>query len=297
MSFYVGDKVKKIVICNDINQLKKVIDKVDGCIVGIDNMNVINGINIDINSINDIVSIIGNKELFISLNKNIFNNDLDNLKEILIELNNYNIAGVLYSDVCFINLKNELGLNYDLIWSQEHLTTNYETINYWCSFNVAGAYLSSDITISEIIDISKNTNTKLMVNIFGYLPMFVSKRHIVSNYLDYFNLCDNSNINYIYKSGNTYPIVDNNVGTTVYSSNILNGINEYYNLYNNGIDYIVLNGFNIDDDKFSKVIDIYNELNVDNILKCNKKINDMFKNIDSGFLYKETVSRVKRNEK
>ena len=37
--------------------------------------------------------------------------------------------------------------------------------------------------LDNILEIRKNTQVKLMVNIFGYLPMFVSKRHIVKNYL------------------------------------------------------------------------------------------------------------------
>ena len=63
----------------------------------------------------------------------------------------------LYSDVCFINLKNELGLNYDLIWSQEHLTTNYGTINFWQEYGVNYTYISPDITLNEILEIKQNT--------------------------------------------------------------------------------------------------------------------------------------------
>lgn len=55
-------------------------------------------------------------------------------------------------------------------------------------------YLSAEITLDEIIEISKNTSVKLIVPTFGYLPIFASMRHTVKNYLNRFNLKDNSKI-------------------------------------------------------------------------------------------------------
>jgi putative protease len=274
---------------DEINQTK---DKVDGFIIGIKDMSVNVNYYIDYNNL-DILNNI-NKDIFIALNKNMYNSDLDIVKDILIKLNNYNIKGILYYDIGVLNIYNSLNLNYDLVWAQEHLTTNYNTINYWNEKGAKYAYLSSDITEEEIVEISKNTKSKLIVNLFGYLPMFVSKRHIVKNYLEYFNLSDNSNINYIEKEDKVYPIIDNNVGTQVYSNNILNGIRSKINL---DVEYIVLNSFNIDIDKFIIIIDMFKSVNKDNIDKYEDKINNMFNNIDTGFLNTRTIYRVKKNEK
>ena len=60
----------------------------------------------------------------------------------------------------------------------------------------------------------QNTKAKLIVPIFGYLPVCI-KRHLIKNYLDYFNVKDKSEINYILKEGNKYPITDDNNGTSV----------------------------------------------------------------------------------
>ena len=234
------------------------------------------------------------KDIFICLNKNMHNGDLDKLKEILIELNKYNIKGVLYYDVAVLSIYKSLDLNYDLVWAQEHLTTNSTTINYWNGFGVDYTYLSSDITEEEIIEISKNTNSKLIVNLFGYLPMFVSKRHIVKNYLEYFKLDDNSSVNYMTKESKTYPIMDNNIGTSVYSANILNGIRTMLNI---DVDYIVLNSFDIELDKFISVIEMFKSVNKDNVLEYEDRINNMFANVDNGFLNTKTIYRVKKDEK
>lgn len=282
---------KIITIPSSIEEIEKTKDMVDGFIIGIKDMSV--NCNLYIKELN-LLKEIEAKDIFISLNKNMHNKDLEKIKKLLIDLNNYNIKGVLYYDVGVLNIYKSLDLNYDLIISQEHLNTNYNTINYWNSFGVNYTYLSSDITEEEIIKISEKANSKLLVNLFGYLPMFVSKRHIVKNYLEYFNLKDDSKVNYIEKEEKSYPIIDNNIGTQVYSNNILNGIKTSLNI---NVEYIILNSFNIELDKFISIIKMFKSVNKDNVNEYNEKINNMFSNVDNGFLNTKTIYKVKKNEK
>lgn len=231
-----------------------------------------------------------NKQIFISLNKNMHNSDIENIKEILVKLNDLNINGLFFYDIGIVNLKNKLNLNYDLVWSQEHLTTNYNTCNFWYNQGVNYAFLSSEITKFEIENIIKNTKMKLIITLFGHIPMFTSKRHLVNNYLETFNLKTNGK--YIYKEEKTYPIVDNQLGTVVYSCDILNGLEETLELKNN---YIFLNNFNIDEEKFLKVVKLYNQLNPNNLTKTKQEIEEMFKNTSKCFLYTETIYKVKKS--
>lgn len=284
---------KILTIPSSIDEINETKNIVDGYIIGIEDMSVNTNMCISINNLS-LLEEISDKDIFISINKNMHNSDLDNIKNILIELNKYNIKGVLYYDVAVLNIYRKLNLNYDLVLATEHATTNYNTINYWNSFGVNYAYLSSDITEEEMVTISKNCKVKLMTTLFGYLPMFVSKRHIVKNYLEHFELQDNSTVNYIEKEGKTYPIIDNNVGTSVYSANILNGIKSSLNI---NLDYIVLNGFDIELKKFIDVINMFKNIDKDNVIEYYDKINSMFSNIDEGFLNTKTIYRVKKNEK
>lgn len=281
---------KILTIPSSLDEINKTKDLVDGFIIGIKDMSInVNYYIDDLDTLRDI-----DKDIFIALNKNMHNSDLDEVKKILLELNNYNIKGVMYYDIGVLNIYNNLDLNYDLVWAQEHLTTNYNTVNYWYDNGAKYAYISSDITEEEIIDIIKHSKSKLIVNLFGYLPMFVSKRHIVKNYLEYFNLKDESKINYIEKEEKIYPIIDNKVGTSVYSNNILNGINSMLNI---DLEYVVLNSFNIDIKDFINVINMFKSVNKDNVEEYNNKINNMFSNVDNGFLNTKTIYRVKKNEK
>ena len=216
------------------------------------------------------------------------NKDLDILKETLLKLENYNIKGIIYYDVALVRLKKELNLKNDLVWAAEHLVNNYGTINYWHDEGVNYAYLSSEITKNEILEIKEKAKSKLMMNIFGYVPIFTSKRNLVNNYLETFDKEKISNIYYMYKEGVTYPLMDTKNGTTAYSGFVLNGIKEYFDL---DLDYYVINSFLIDD--IETILDTFREVNENNLEKCYQKLNNIIGNMDDGFLHKETIYKVK----
>lgn len=286
---------KKIIIPKSINQIKVLYNICDGFILGLKDLSVNLPCYFTLDEIKNLVSLYSDKEIFISVNKNMHNDDLDNLIFMLKELSKINISGIIFYDISIINFNKKLDLNLNLIWNQEHLVTNYNTINYWNENGVIGSYLSSELTLDEIIEIKKNVSCKIMMNIFGYIPMFTSKRTLVKNYLDKFNLKDDSRINYLEKENNVYPVISENV-TTVYSSKILNLIQELTIFNENNIDYLIFNAFNIDDGVFKQIIEIYNDTNKSNSKENFNKINMLLNyNIDTGFLYKETVYKVKKN--
>lgn len=280
---------------NTISEIKKTINLVDAFIIGIKDMSINENMYVSLEELKEIATLLktNNKELFISINKNMHNKDIPIIKDIMLKLNNYNIKGLLYYDVSILSISQKIDINYDLVWACEHYSTNYDTINYWNNFGAKYALLSGEITLEEINCIAENTKSTLILPIFGYLPMYVSKRHGVKNYLEYFNLKDNSKVNYLGKEGIFYPIIDNNVGTSVYSGNILNGILDIKNLKN--IEYILLNGFGIQEDTFIKIINMYKNVNKDNETQYDKEIKQMIPNVDTGFLHKETISKVKKN--
>lgn len=285
------DSMKILTIPN--NKFQKI--TTDGVILGIQDLSVNMPFYISIDDLKDYMKLKEEgKQIFIMLNKNMHNKDLEQLKKIMLELEQYSIDGVFYYDVSVVSLKKELQVSYPLIWSQEHLTTNAGTCNFWASHGVKGAYLSNEITLDEIKEIRKSTNVSLFVNIFGYLPMFDSKRHLVKNYLECFGLKENGNLYYLEKEGNKYPIVDDHNGTTVYSAHILNAIKEVLELEQIGIEYAVLNSFLIEENTFNQVTNLLQNLTEENKEETEKTVNELCKqNVDKGFLYTETVYKIK----
>ena len=284
--------MKLLIMPKSIDQIESLIEDIDGVIVGIKDLSINQPAYFTLDEIKKINEIIKNngKEIFVSLNKNMFNKDLEILEYTLLQLDNLKLNGILYYDIAIVNFKKNLKLVTPLVWNQEHLTTNYLTSNFWYEYGAKYTMLSSEITIDEINEIALNTNAKTMVPIFGYLPMFVSRRHLVKNYLDTFKIKDDSNINYIEKEDKIYAIIDSNDGTIAYSNKCLNGINETLKL---NVDYIVLNSFNINNATFKRVVSMYNIVNESNVQEFKEEIDKML-DTDTGFLYKETIYEVKK---
>ena len=284
--------MKLLIMPKSIDQIESLIEDIDGVIVGIKDLSINQPAYFTLDEIKKINEIIKNngKEIFVSLNKNMFNKDLEILEYTLLQLDNLKLNGILYYDIAIVNFKKNLKLVTPLVWNQEHLTTNYLTSNFWYEYGAKYIMLSSEITIDEINEIALNTNAKTMVPIFGYLPMFVSRRHLVKNYLDTFKIKDDSNINYIEKEDKIYAIIDSNDGTIAYSNKCLNGINETLKL---NVDYIVLNSFNINNATFKRVVSMYNIVNESNVQEFKEEIDKML-DTDTGFLYKETIYEVKK---
>lgn len=247
----------------------------DGLILSVENLS-INYKTFSLDKIKEIIQNVKNKEIFINLNKNMHNKDIPLLKETLKILDELEIKAILYYDISIVNI----GSKHDFVWSACHMTTNYKTMDFWYKRGVKYTFLSNEITLEEIKEISKNTKMELMVQVFGYTPIFASIRDIVKNYRKTFKLEDNSKVNYIKHENDLYPIV-NEKETVVYNSKILNAIDEIDEYKKMNIKYFIINSFLIDDIK--EVLQNF---------KSNKKFN--YQNQGKGFLYEETIYKVKK---
>ena len=275
--------------------IEKIIDSADAIVVGIENLSV-NFLEVKFSDIPNLSEKVHSKskKIFISINKNMHNHNLDDVEKVLKKCEELMIDGIFYCDVAVLNIHRKLSLTIPLVWNAEHLATNYNTINYWAKNGISYAFLSNEITLDEIIEIKKNVTIPLIAQAFGYIPMYVSKRHAIDNYLKHFDLSTSSKDFYIFKEEKKYPILERKDNTEIYSYFILNAIVEYAD---SDIDYVLLNGFKIDSDKFIEVIDMFKMVTKENSLDYKERIDSMFNNTGLCFLYKEAIYQVKKNEK
>ena len=255
------------VIVKSVNEAQKISKYADAYILPVKDFSINYPNTFTIDEINEIKKI--DKEVFVMLNKNIHNNELESLENLLKEIEKLKINGIFFYDISVLTLKQKLNLKTPLVWSEEHLTTNYKTINFWYDLGVEYAYISSELTKKEIDEISNNSKATLFVNVFGYQPMFTSRRHLVNNYLKYFSVKSKGQQKRIFKEGKSYPIADEKNGTTVYSDYILNATSETFN-----VKYLVFNSYLIDD--------------MEKVFTNNEYVEE------TGFLYKETIYKVRK---
>ncbi len=256
---------------------------IDGIIIGLKNYSIFQSVKLDIDSIKSFKS---KHKVYVSINKLIHNNELDDLKNNLIELSKLDIAGVFYEDVSVFKMNRDLNLNLKLIWSSMHLPCNYYTCNYWNKKGVSGALLSTELMLSDYIDIKKNTDMDIYVYAYGHIPIFESNRLLLTNFFNYKNKVKEGNIYNLYeKERDKYFKIYEEKDCTFITEDVLNSINVFHELKKNKVDYIILNGLMRNDSDFNNIIDEYLEAQGGYVFDK--------KELFTGFLFKESIYRVK----
>ena len=240
-----------------------------------------------------------NIEIFISVNKNIFNSDLPILEEKLEELDKLNISGVLFYDLSVLSIVKRKKLSLSLVWAQEHMTTNYNTCNYYYNNGCKYVYLSSEITKDEIKEIKDNSNIKLISFFFGYPDVSFTKRKLLTNYFLYNNLNKEKDWYMISSDEDSkYFIKESKLGTRILYGKVMNGIKPFYELKDT-VDYALLNEELMDHDTFMKGLKIFKDLNDGKleVEEANKKISELVNSNDTVFYDKKTIYKMKDEKK
>lgn len=266
-----------------INDVKELSYEADGYILGIDKYSFLFGKTFNIDEIKKIKDDLKKKEIFVSFNRVIFNDELEDYKKKLEKVDNLGVKGIIVGDIATLTYD----IKTNIILDQTHLNNSFYAINHYYNNGVYGTVLTNDITLSEINDIKKNTKSVLFKQVFGYPHLSTSKRKLISNYKEYFNINDASSIYEISEknSSNSYKIIEDSCGTHILGDKVLNLLS-----FDIDVDYKIVDGFMLGDVK--KVLEIF----MNNKKDKNDWINDTY-NASYGFINKETIYRVKKDER
>ena len=227
------------------------------------------------------------KLCFVVINKMIFNDELDSLLDILKELENIKADGVFFYDLAVLNLVEKNKINLNLIYNATHMVTNTDTINLYYDLEVKGAYLSNEITKDEVLNIRNNTKSDLFILLLGNPVVAMSRRSLLTSYFINKNKSKADIITIKEpKSGQEFIVKEDSNGTTFFYNKRLNLSNVYKDLVDNNINYGI-----IEQGEFSS--NDYKEL-IKSFVNFNKKKIDELAGHNRGFLYRETIYKVKR---
>ena len=239
-------------------------------------------------------------ELFISINKNIMNEEIDSLKDILIQLDKLNIKGIFFYDSALIRLKKKLKLNISLVWAQTHMVTNYNSCNYYYDNGVEYAMLSKELRLDEVKEIISKARTKSIIELITKPSIAFSKRHLVTNYYTNVNEEVKDEVVVNEKISDTDLIVkENEDGSTFIKNSILNGFVILDELMDTNLSYILIKEDYIDHDLFIKIItnlvyylNNYEEMDTLEKEKFIKNQEELLGN-DTGFFFRKMIYKVK----
>ena len=268
----------------------------DGLILSLKNYSSQSYLTYTFEEIEQIIKDNPDKEIFINLNKNFFNDEIESLKEILLKIDKLNVKGIFFYDLAILQLKKECNLKTDLIWSQTYMVNNYKTCNYYHSKGVKYALLSKEITLEEIKEIITKSKIEAMVETVSMPSVAFSKRKLLTNYYHNLNKEAKKNLVVTEKATNEeYQVLEDETGTNFFLNKITNATSIIKELYSCNCTYIILREYGIDHELFKELlIDtqkyIESKCQDEEYINKYESLNDF-----TNFFFKKTIYQVKKN--
>jgi len=210
-------------------------------------------------------------EGYLFINRILDNDGIDDLKKIIDNLPK-NIIGIIFDDLGILQIIKDL--NIEKILYLSHFNSNSESVNIYLDL-VDTIILSTDITKEETEDIIRKANKEISLFTFGYVGVMYSRRLLIDNYSKYYKI-ERKNPLIINNTNHKFMVYENEYGTYFYHNNIFDG----RELFNLNAKYYFINSVFLS----SQDIEILIKGNLNNL------------NTDKGFLYTETIYKLKGDE-
>lgn len=274
-------------------EISNYIDSCDALLLGLENFSVLNSVTFSFNEIKEIVKQYPKIEVFVKMDKNIFNSEVEEVRRVLLELEQMSVCGVFFYDLSLLQLKQELNLSIPLIWSQTHMVTNSRTCDYYYHQGVRYALLSKEITLDEITSIAKESAIGTIVEVVSLPSVGYSRRKLVHNYYEDLGDTGSSTLSVLEKiTKKKYLVKEENSGTGFLLDEVLNGTSVISDLYQANVDYVLFREEGIP--SFLELIRdtkkyIAGGCSDGSYVEKYKKLGD-----STGFFFKKTIYRVKK---
>ena len=225
--------------------------------------------------------IINFDNVFIVMNKILSTKEIEEAKKILENIPS-NVAGVIISDLGLYNfLKNK---KVNVILNLRHFGTNSSSINYFLKMGFKSYILANEITYKEIEKISSNCIKPIILEIFSHNLVSYSRRYLITNYNNYYkeNLAENIIIKDKISNESFKVIEEKENGTIFLSDKIYNGLKLL------DIDNVLFYFINTSFIDTKYIVNMLKDLKENKITKI--------PNSNEGFLFRDTIYKVKRGE-
>ncbi len=228
------------------------------------------------------------------MNRLFFDEDKHTVISLLKEYKEMQVDSIEYCDpMIFVEAK-KLNIEHLLIYNSDTLMCNTLDVQTYLDLGIQSVVISKEITLDEILDITKAVSSKVGTLIFGRSPMSYSKRYLVSNYLNEIRSDEEvrnvQNLNLIETTREgKMPIVEDEYGTTIYSDYTLAAFDELKCLRECGLSDFYFNNNFMSEEAFITCLKAFNDQNKDgDVLR--EEINEAYPecNCTLGFMYQKT---------
>lgn len=209
-----------------------------------------------------------NKKVYVALNGIFHNKIFDSLSEYLINLQNFEVDGIICGDPSIFVAVKEHDIRIPIHWNPETLATNFQTLAFWMTKGVKRAILSNELQLGNVTEMKENLAIQVEVQVHGMTCIFQSKRDLVSNYYKHVgngerdkNTSQNSKlfIKEFEKPDTHYPIFEDCNGTHIMSDADICMVDYLDVLIEAKVDSLRLDGILKSSDYQVEIVKIYRE--------------------------------------
>lgn len=245
-------------------------------------------------------------ELYIQLNRFFYEQELTSLTKCMQILKDVDVDGIYFGDEGVLWIAQNLGMLDKMIYAPETLLTNSEDVNFYLEQGLHSVVLAKEITLEEVLLIAKHSQPqRLEMLIHGRLNMMHSKRHLLSNYLDFigkdYQVKDKTSLYIMEETRDAHmPILEDESGTHVFSGYTLSCFEEITQLAQAEIGYVRIDGLFHDIDYVTFILQLYHAILSQ--AKTPAQATQLYKekyphdDSDKGFLYTKTSKLKQENE-
>lgn len=210
------------------------------------------------------------KNFYLSVNLFASENETKKFKKIISNLKILDIDAYIVSDLGIFNILKENGLANKVMLDLQTYVTNKYSAKSLLELGVKRVFLSKEITLNDIKEISLYTNGKVEVFAQGYNPITYSKRPILTNYYKNFKLKKDSDLHFIKEESrdNYYFLEEYKNSLIVYNDKEYSLFPYLDELVNSGVKHFYIDAIFLDEEKIKKYIYDYKNA-LDYILQNN----------------------------
>lgn len=239
--------------------------------------------------------------MLVLVNRIFVEEELDDLRAFLKVLKQLDVDGIYYGDEGVLYEAEKLEMKQKLIYNPDTLITNAMDMQFYLDEGIQMATISKEITLAEMCEIASRVQGECEVIVHGRLNMMHSKRRLLSSYMDFLGkkecVVENRQLYLMEETRDEHmPIIEDALGTHVFTGFTLVSFMEMQELYAAGIRHFRIDGIFHDIAYVCEALQLYRKV-LSNELDGRKVYEEYQKkyeqdHVTHGFYYTKT-SKVK----
>jgi len=196
-------------------------------------------------------------DVFLFLNRLLDENEANETKAFLKKQDLCVFSGIYFQDLAYVDLLKDIHI--PLIYAPEAIITSSQEAAVLCSCGIDRVLLAKELTLEEVMQIAANNPAKIELFGFGHLPMSVSRRPLVRNYLEEIkadpDLSQGTGLRLKEAKRSVYfPVYEDVKETVIFTDTIFCLLNELCELSEQGVYSIIADDLFVDEKLLAEFI-------------------------------------------